>query len=140
MRVLFVCTGNTCRGVLAEYIANRRFPGQVEATSAGIHPGSVEVTANAVYTLKQDDIDASGHRPRDVRKMNLAEFDPIVTMDNNVARTLTKLFSALPSDRIRKWQVKDPYGDDLAEYEQCFKVICRELKKMPSPKVEEYLK
>ncbi|MGE3152060.1 MAG: low molecular weight phosphatase family protein [Nitrospiraceae bacterium] len=132
MRVLFVCTGNTCRSVLAEYISRGRFRGQIDAESAGVQPGSVEDSSNAIYTLRQHGIDARAHKPRDVRGVNIAEFDLIVTMDNQVARTLHELFPALPSERLKKWRINDPYGDDLAEYDECAKVIHRELKRMLS--------
>ena len=131
-RILFVCAGNTCRSVMAEYIAQRRFQNSVEATSAGVQPGSINDTASAVFTLKQVGIDATSHKPRDVREMNLSEFDLIVTMDNDVARELKQLFPALPNDRVIKWRINDPYGDDLEEYDRCAKVIYRELKKLLS--------
>jgi arsenate reductase (thioredoxin) len=132
MRVLFVCVGNTCRSVFAEYLANHRFRAHIEAASAGIRPGSVEDAENAVYTLKQYGIDASGHRPLDVREVNLREYDLIVAMEPAVAKSLGQLFPALSSDRIRKWRIRDPYGDDLAEYEHCASAIHRELRWMLS--------
>lgn len=129
-RVLFVCTGNICRSVMAEYIARRRFHQQFEATSAGTRPGSFADTPNTVFTLSRFDIDASGHRPRDVRKVNLADYDLIVTMNDDVATALKQLFPSLPSDRLTKWRISDPYGDDLAEYNRCANVIHKELKRM----------
>lgn len=113
---------------MAEHIARQRF--QAQATSAGVQPGSLADTANAVYTLKQSGIDASAHEPRDVREMNLSEFDLIVCMDNDVAREIMRLFPELPQHCLIKWKINDPYGDDLGEYDRCAKVIYRELKKL----------
>jgi len=135
-RILFVCTGNTCRSVLAEYITRRKFGASVEATSAGIRPGSIGDMTNAVYMLKRLlNIDASGHRPRDVREVDLEAFELLVAMDNHVARELLQLFPALPLDRLIRWRIKDPYGDDLAEYEHCAQAVYKELKKLPMLKV-----
>lgn len=121
---------------MAEYIVHRRFQGMFRATSAGVQPGSFGDTANAVFTLKQFGIDASVHVPRDIRDVNPCEFELIVTMDNHVAGELSALFPDLHHDRLVKWSINDPYGDDLQEYDRCAKVIHRELKKLLS-KVEE---
>lgn len=127
-RILFVCSGNTCRSVMAEYIARCRFNNRVEAASAGVRPGSPEDASNAIFTLKQVRIDASAHIPRDLRHVDLSDFDLIVTMDNHVAQELKRLYPELADSRITKWRIKDPYGDDLAEYRSCSEVICRQLK------------
>jgi protein-tyrosine-phosphatase len=38
-RVLFICYGNTCRSVLAEHIARKKFQGNpIQFESAGVHP------------------------------------------------------------------------------------------------------
>lgn len=129
-RVLFVCTGNTCRSVMAEYIARRRFYKQLEVASAGIDPGAVDDAANAIYTLQRCDIDASGHRPRNVKDVNVADYDLIVAMDNYVAQEIGRLFPILQSERIMRWKINDPYGDDLEEYDRCAKFIHRELRRL----------
>ncbi|MGH9318849.1 MAG: low molecular weight phosphatase family protein [Vicinamibacteria bacterium] len=48
-RVLFVCTGNTCRSVIAEYIARDTFGNAVTFESAGIKPQPAADAENAVY-------------------------------------------------------------------------------------------
>ena len=131
-RILFVCAGNTCRSVLAEYITRRKFGQIAEATSAGLQPGTIHDTANAVYTLNRLlNIDASTHTPRDVRELDVAAFDLLVAMDNHIAIQLQELFPALPPNRLVRWRINDPYGDDLVEYEHCAQAVDRELKKLP---------
>jgi protein-tyrosine-phosphatase len=67
-RVLFVCIGNTCRSVLAEYLANGCFAGNVLFESAGLRPQLARDAENAIFTLhKNFDIDAPTSRAMFVR-------------------------------------------------------------------------
>lgn len=131
-KVLFVCAGNTCRSVLAEYIARKKFRQIAEFSSAGLEPGTIEDTENAIYTIKRSfDGDASDHRPRDVKTLDVSAFELVVAMDNQIAKGVQTIFPNFPVDRLVKWRIKDPYGDDLGEYEQCAFTINAELKKLP---------
>ena len=124
--MLFVCTGNTCRSVLAEYIG-RRFCGEAFAfESAGIQPQPPSDSENAVYTLRNTfDIDASGHQPRDVRAIDLAKFTLVVAFENNVATVVRGL--GVPESQLQVWAVRDPWGGNLAEYDQAALEIRRKL-------------
>jgi protein-tyrosine-phosphatase len=131
-RVLFVCTGNTCRSVLAEYIARKKFDRLIDPSSAGLQPGTVEDTDNAIYTLKEFmGVDASGHLPRDVRTVDVEHIDLIITMSNLIADRVRQLFPNLPMERLVRWRIKDPYGDNLAEYRRCAQCVYAEMKKLP---------
>ena len=113
---------------MAEYLARERF--HLKAESAGVTPGSISDIDNAVYTLKQHGIDASKHSPRDVKTLDICAYDLIVTMDNHVKSELLQLFPKTPLDRLEKWGINDPYGDDLTEYERCAGKIHKQLKLM----------
>ena len=131
-RVLFVCTGNTCRSVLAEYIARKKFGGRISVSSAGLLPGSKEDAENAIFTLKSlFGVDASNHESRNVRTVDIDTFDLVVTLDSEVATELQTLFPGLPVERLVKWKIKDPYGDDPSEYPLCAKNIYAQLKRLP---------
>src|SRR5262245_15345908 len=90
--VLFVCTGNTCRSVLAEYLG-RKFCGDVfTLESAGIKPARAGDASNAAHILRHTfDIDASGHQPRDVRSLDLGRFDLIIAIESNAAAVVREL-------------------------------------------------
>ena len=130
--VLFVCEGNTCRSVFAEYIARKKFARVLEAASAGIRPGTPEECENAIYTLRETIcVDASGHIPRDVRFVQIECADLVVAMTSRIANQLRALFPALRPERLVRWRIKDPYGENLAEYRHCAQVIFKEMQKLP---------
>jgi protein-tyrosine-phosphatase len=128
-RVLFVCAGNTCRSLMAEFIGRERFGDSLETLSAGLRPQQPADAANAIYTLKAVfNIDASWHVPKDVRQVELCNFDLVITMDQRVARKFADQFPDFPTERLLKWKIDDPYGDDLAEYRRCGLAILKQLK------------
>ncbi len=67
-KTIFVCTGNTCRSVMAEWIARYYSKGGFHFESAGIRPQRPEDAQNAIQILREVfKIDASSHIPRDVK-------------------------------------------------------------------------
>lgn len=125
-RVLFVCTGNTCRSVFAEYLARDTFGDAVIFESAGIRPQSAVDAANAVYTLKNNfNIDASRHVPRDVRSLDLTRYDLIIALEKSAENLVRKL--GISAAKVKFWKVKDPYGDDLSEYDRASLEIKRKI-------------
>lgn len=118
VRVLFVCTGNTCRSMMAEHIANRKFGGRVLAASAGTDPGIAPHAQPAIETLRDIGIKVHHHEPKDVRKFQLHEFDLVIAVDTETARVIRQLYPDV-GDRLRKWAINDPFGGDPSEYRRC---------------------
>lgn len=118
-RVLFVCTGNTCRSVLAEYIAHDLFDGTVLFESAGFAPQPAADAKNAIYTLKLNfGIDAENHVPRHIRSLDLGAYTLIIALDKKVAKKLIHEVG-VPEPKVKLWNIKDPWGPDLSEYDRC---------------------
>jgi arsenate reductase len=61
--VLFLCTGNSARSILAECVMNREGRGRFKAYSAGSHPRG-EVHPMALDLLRRMNFDVSGLRPK----------------------------------------------------------------------------
>lgn len=126
--LLFVCTGNTCRSVMAEALARRRFGDSVRVSSAGLRPQQAADAKNAIDTLKFEfGLDASGHVPRDVRGLDLEAIDCVVAMDKTIATQLR----ALTKRDIVVWEIDDPWGDDLYQYKQCALRIMQQVSRLP---------
>ena len=78
MKVLILCTGNSCRSQMAEgYL--KSFDNKLEVYSAGTAP-SGQVHPKAVEVMKQEGIDLSQNRPKSVKEFLDKEFDYVVTV------------------------------------------------------------
>ena len=78
IRVLFLCTGNSCRSQMAEALC-RRFRGDVfEPYSAGIEKHGLDPCA--VRVMREIGIDISGQKSKTTEELNGQEFDYVVTL------------------------------------------------------------
>ena len=78
MRILILCTGNSCRSQMAEGFL-KSFDPKMEVFSAGTAP-SGRVHPKAVAVMKEEDIDLSGHYPQKVDEFLEEEFDYVITV------------------------------------------------------------
>lgn len=129
MRILFVCTGNTCRSPLAEAIVKRMVSDagrtDVEVSSAGVqaHNGS-PASDEALLVGLERNLDISGHRSRLLTRAIVEESDLILAMsESHVSRVRdfshnanVHLVTAFGSIDEPGRAIQDPYGGDLAAY------------------------
>ena len=78
MRVLFLCTGNSCRSQMAEGWARHLKSGVIEPYSAGIETHGLN--SNAVKVMAEAGVDISGHRSKNVSELMAVPFDYVVTV------------------------------------------------------------
>jgi len=119
MRILFVCSGNTCRSPMAEGMARKIFGTHAEVESAGTHAHLRDPpAANAVKTMRDKfGVDISSHRSRNVDQVHVEEFDYIVPMADLIREDLKVRFPNLGNRLLPSWGIDDPYGGDLWTYE-----------------------
>lgn len=137
-RLLFVCTGNTCRSPLAEVIARReaeqRGWSTVESRSAGIFAGPGEPASDGARTVAgRRGIDLSDHRASTLSPELIEWADLVIGMSEShlrVARDLgagekaALLTGFLPEQHsAHLGPVVDPVGGNTAAYEETYQVI-----------------
>lgn len=83
-RVLFLCTGNSCRSQMAEAIVNVRLGDEWEAVSAGTQPAGY-VHPVAVAVLAEIGIDWQGHSSKHADEFHSVPFDLVVTVCDDAA-------------------------------------------------------
>ncbi len=78
LRVLFLCTGNSCRSQMAEGWTRHLKGDQIEAYSAGIETHGLN--PRAVHVMAEAGVDISGHRSKHVEELSAVPFDYVVTV------------------------------------------------------------
>ncbi|MCX5644998.1 MAG: arsenate reductase ArsC [Phycisphaerae bacterium] len=78
LKVLFLCTGNSCRSQMAEGWARRLKGDEIEAYSAGIEPHGLD--PKAVQVMAEAGVDLCGHRSKHLDEVKHIAFDYIVTV------------------------------------------------------------
>jgi arsenate reductase len=78
LKVLFLCTGNSCRSQMAEGWVRHLKGDQIEAYSAGIEAHGLN--SDAVRVMAEAGVDISTHRSKRVDELHEADFDYVVTV------------------------------------------------------------
>ncbi len=78
LRVLFLCTGNSCRSQMAEAWARVLLGDLLEPHSAGVAPSSVD--PRAVKVMAEAGVDISGQRSKHLDEVSSLDFDLVVTL------------------------------------------------------------
>jgi arsenate reductase (thioredoxin) len=90
LKVLFVCTGNSCRSQMAEGWARRLSRGAFAPYSAGMETHALD--PNAVRVMAEVGIDISGHRSKHAREFRGVHFDLVVTLSSRAQESPAILF------------------------------------------------
>ena len=90
MRILILCTGNSCRSQMAEGFL-RSFDPTLEVYSAGTRP-SANVHPKAIAVMKEAGIDLSGAFPKNVDRFTKESFDYVITVCDNAKETCPVFF------------------------------------------------
>ena len=81
IKILFLCTGNSCRSQMAQGWAEHLKGDRVEAFSAGIAP--VKVNQRAIKVMAEAGVDISSHTSKHLDDLAGIDFDYIITVCDN---------------------------------------------------------
>lgn len=130
MKVLFVCTGNTCRspmaeGILKHIIKEKGLNMEVYSAGVAVYQGD-RASRNSIKAMNNIGIDISEHQAIQISHELIEDADLILTMSNSHKdfilssfesskdKTFTLLEYAYKTDK----NVADPFGGNLAMYEK----------------------
>ena len=135
LNVLVLCTGNSCRSVMAEALFNQLGYGRYRAWSAGsvpagyVHPKSIE-------TLQRHGIDPGQPRSKSWDECAAQSFDLVITVCDQAAGESCPRFPGNP--RKLHWSTPDPakVTGSEGEIDEAFDTTFFQLKN----RVEEFMK
>ncbi|HVZ81799.1 MAG TPA: low molecular weight protein arginine phosphatase [bacterium] len=128
-KVLFVCTGNTCRSPMAEGLLKKMAKDQgldLEVRSAGLAAfAGLPVAPEAVEACRTKDVDISGHQTQPLGKNLVMESDLILTMTAKHKEMIVKKMPALEPKVLvlselageGMTDVEDPVGQPVEAYQ-----------------------
>jgi protein-tyrosine-phosphatase len=143
LRILFVCTGNTCRSPLAEVIMKNRIRETglegVATTSAGTAADrGIAASPNARAVAKEMGLSLTRHRSKPLTDTRVARADLVLTMTGS-QRTLVMEMWPAARERVfvlpeysgsGRGYIDDPIGQPLETYRKLARVLQDEVKKV----------
>lgn len=138
LRILFVCTGNTCRSPMAEGLARRMMADRLQCspadladlgihiTSAGTAGGLGSAASNAVTVMAHRGVDISAHTSLLLTQDLIHQADHVYAMTATHREAILNLAPRC-ADRVKTLlegeDVHDPIGGTVEEYEACARII-----------------
>lgn len=143
--VVFLCTGNTCRGPMAQgymkHAMNERDIKNVEVKTAGVMtiPGLIP-TPEATQVMQNAGIDVTMHRSSPLTKELIRKADLILGMTpfhvqfalrmSDEAKGKTYLLKEFAESDLKNYQITDPMGATLEVYKRVYREMKLAIDKM----------
>ncbi len=132
-KVLFLCTGNSCRSMMAEGFLREFGNGSFESLSAGTFPKE-QTHPLAVKAMQEKNIDISSQTPKNVDEFLNQEIDSVVTVCDNAKESCPTFSHA---NELITWSFEDPADATGSEEEQM--VLFRKIRDQIEEKIKTLL-
>ena len=124
-KIIFICTGNSCRSQIAEGLFREKAGDKFEVFSAGSHPSRLHPAA--IKVMAEWGIDIKKQKSEKIDKYLNDGIDTVITVCNN-AKSACPDF---PSSKIRiHWSIEDPFNgwNDHEKYLEPYRIARNEIK------------
>ena len=130
MRIIFICTGNTCRSPMAEGILKDlaiKNNLDIKVQSAGVYAGKNNNAADfAIEAMKDIGINISNHKSDQVNGELLDKTDLVLTMSNSHKKQILSQYPSINGKVFllnefaygEERDIEDPFGAPLRYYEK----------------------
>jgi arsenate reductase len=129
-KVLVLCTGNSCRSIMAEALLNAKLSECLEAQSSGVK-ASGKVNPNAKKLLQEKGLWKNTYYSKVIEEVIDTMFDLVVTVCDHAHETCPLFPNAT---KMLHMSFQDPSGKEFVEYEKTLELIEKEL--LPTIKKE----
>lgn len=102
-KIMFICTGNSCRSQMAEGFANYYGKGNIQAYSAGTNPSHINPLA--IKVMGEKGVDISHHTSKAIDLNLLKQMDQVVTVCGHADETCPMV---PPGAKKEHWPFDDP--------------------------------
>jgi len=124
MKILFLCSGNTCRSSMAEclfkeFVSENKLE-NINCESAGLNARDGEkASQNAILALAEIGLDLTKHRARNLKNLDLKDYDFFAVMNKNYKKELIN-FGIEPGNvyilNNLNGGITDPFGGNIEVY------------------------
>ncbi len=129
-QVLILCTGNSCRSIIAEALVNFTCK-NIKAHSAGVK-ASGKVNENAKKVLQKKGIWREKYYSKSIEKVMQNHYDLVVTVCDHAKETCPQFFC----ENVLHVSFEDPDGKSFSEFEKTYE----DIKNILIPKIQNILK
>ena len=137
--ILFVCTGNSHRSIIAESIINNNFNDKFKAYSAGSNPsGTVDKDVLKFLEEKNYDLKSLSSKNFDIFINSKIKMDYVITVCNSANNEVCPIWPR--KDQIIHWDIEDPMTKLLNSDDEEKKIIISNTFNVINEKINNLIK